>query len=242
MIIWLVIGALLLASGYQAEAQTLQDEPPEEELQVEWDTAIRGDRLVGEIFIGGQVVLRLRQDMNGLDVVDRTQIVAERLEEALQNDLNPDLIRAGLRNSGPSVELDDRHLVIVGPETARINHSRPSGLARVWANNLRQVLGADPLPPPVRVLASWYGPGFEGNLTANGEVFCPRELTAAHRELPFGTIVKVMTTDEKRAVVVRINDRGPFVGSREIDLSRKAAKKLGILGEGVAPVLIEVID
>lgn len=83
-----------------------------------------------------------------------------------------------------------------------------------------------------RGVASWYGPGFQGRLTANGERFDMNELTAAHKTLPFGTHVQVKSNRTGKAVVVRINDRGPFVGGRIIDLSRAAAQQLGIVAHG----------
>jgi rare lipoprotein A len=90
-------------------------------------------------------------------------------------------------------------------------------------------------------MASWYGGKFQGRLTANGEVFDTNQLTAAHRELPFGTIVRVTNTLNGRVVVVRINDRGPFVDDRVIDLSRAAADIIGLTSAGVAPVRLEVM-
>ena len=75
-------------------------------------------------------------------------------------------------------------------------------------------------------LASWYGPGFAGRLTANGEIFDPSQLTAAHKELPFNTLVRVHNLENGRTVVVRINDRGPFKPGRVIDLSRAGAESL----------------
>lgn len=90
-------------------------------------------------------------------------------------------------------------------------------------------------------MASWYGGKFQGRLTANGEIFDTNKLTAAHRELPFGTIVRVTNTRNNRVVVVRINDRGPFVDDRVIDLSRAAADIIGLTAAGVAPVRLEVM-
>lgn len=87
--------------------------------------------------------------------------------------------------------------------------------------------------------ASWYD---QGTRTANGEKYNPDGLTAAHRSLPFGTIVRVTHTGNGRSVVVRINDRGPAKWTgREIDLSRGAARQIGMIGEGVAQVNIEVL-
>jgi rare lipoprotein A len=92
-----------------------------------------------------------------------------------------------------------------------------------------------------RGVASWYGPGFHGRRTANGERFNQHALTAAHRSLPFGTQVKVTNLNNGRSVVVRINDRGPFSKGRIIDLSKGAAKAIGVFNSGVAPVAIEVL-
>ncbi len=89
-------------------------------------------------------------------------------------------------------------------------------------------------------MASWYGPGFAGRPTASGERFVPSQRTAAHRTLPFGTVVRVTRLDSGRKVVVRINDRGPFVEGRIIDLSRGAARRLSMLRDGVVEVRIEV--
>lgn len=89
-------------------------------------------------------------------------------------------------------------------------------------------------------LASWYGPGFHGRQTANGERFDMHGRTAAHRTLPFGTRVRVVRLDDGRSVTVRINDRGPFVRGRIIDLSLGAAKKIGLNRDGVARVTLSV--
>ena len=92
-------------------------------------------------------------------------------------------------------------------------------------------------------LASWYGgkDGFEGKPTASGEIYDSSLLTAAHRELPLGTVVDVTNLDNDRSVRVRINDRGPFIAGRVIDLSRAAAREIGLLGPGVGPVRLSVV-
>ena len=92
-------------------------------------------------------------------------------------------------------------------------------------------------------IASWYGPGFHGKSTANGEVFDQNKITAAHRTLPMPSIVKV-TNLENGLVLdkVRINDRGPFARNRIIDLSKKAAEELGFIKNGVAKVRVEILE
>ena len=100
------------------------------------------------------------------------------------------------------------------------------------------------VPDVVKVItgeASWYGPGFYGNRTANGEVYQPGTMTAAHRTLPFGTKVRVTNLWNGRSAVIRINDRGPFVYHRVIDLGHGAASDLGLTASGIAQVKLEVL-
>ena len=100
------------------------------------------------------------------------------------------------------------------------------------------------LPDVVRVItgeASWYGPGFYGNHTANGEIYRPGTMTAAHRNLPFGTKVRVTNLRNGRSAVIRINDRGPFIDHRIIDLGHGAASTLGLISSGIAQVKLEVL-
>ena len=87
--------------------------------------------------------------------------------------------------------------------------------------------------------ASWYGPGFQGQETANGETFNKNEMTAAHPSLPMGTMAKVTNLENGKKVEVRINDRGPFAGNRAIDLSSAAANKLDMKKDGTTEVKIE---
>lgn len=90
--------------------------------------------------------------------------------------------------------------------------------------------------------ASWYGPGFDGRKTANGERFDQTAFTAAHPDLPFASTVRVTRVDTGDSVLVRINDRGPFVDDRVIDLSRAAAAELGFVADGVAEVRVELVE
>ncbi len=88
-------------------------------------------------------------------------------------------------------------------------------------------------------VASWYGPGFQGRKTANGERFDPNALTCAHRTLPFGTVVRVTNLENNKMVTVRVNDRGPFRESRLIDLSLEAARVLNFVKQGMTHVHVE---
>jgi rare lipoprotein A len=89
-------------------------------------------------------------------------------------------------------------------------------------------------------VASWYGAAFAGRTTADGSSFNPNELTAAHKQLPFGSLVRVTNPRNGRSVVVEITDRGPFVAGREIDLSRAAAEAIGLRSQGTGRVGVEV--
>ena len=92
-------------------------------------------------------------------------------------------------------------------------------------------------------IASWYGPGFHGKTTANGEVFDQNKISAAHRTLPMPSVVKVTNLENGLVLEkVRINDRGPFARNRIIDLSKKAAEELGFIKNGVAKVRVEILE
>lgn len=102
--------------------------------------------------------------------------------------------------------------------------------------------GQPPWAAELEGYASWYGGKFQGRMTANGEIFDTNKLTAAHKTLPFNTLVEVTHSGNGRSVVVRINDRGPFIEGRVIDLSRAAADAIGMTGEGIAHVRLEVLS
>ncbi|MGM0505922.1 MAG: septal ring lytic transglycosylase RlpA family protein [Bacteroidota bacterium] len=90
--------------------------------------------------------------------------------------------------------------------------------------------------------SSWYGPNFQGKITANGEVYNMDDLTAAHRTLPFNTVVRVTNQVNGRSVEVRINDRGPYVGDRIIDISRRAAEEIDMIQAGVQEVELQLVE
>jgi rare lipoprotein A len=116
------------------------------------------------------------------------------------------------------------------------------GLALLSCAERRTVRAA--VPPPVSGaevgIASWYGHPYHGRAAASGETYDMEKFTAAHRTLPFGTLVRVINLDNDKSVEVRINDRGPFAGDRIIDLSHVAAQAIGLIGPGTARVRLEV--
>ncbi len=96
--------------------------------------------------------------------------------------------------------------------------------------------------PPIQIgVGSYYGPEFKGRKTACGEIFNPDSLTAAHKTLPFGSLIKVKLLENGDTVIVRVNDRGPFVKGRIVDLSTRAAIQIGLKNRGLAKVSVEVI-
>jgi len=116
------------------------------------------------------------------------------------------------------------------------------GLALSSCGEKRTVRAA--VPPPLMGaeigIASWYGHPYHGRPAANGEIYDMEQFTAAHRTLPFGTLVHVVNLDNNKSVDVRINDRGPFIGDRIIDLSHAAARAIDMIGPGTARVRVEI--
>ncbi len=108
------------------------------------------------------------------------------------------------------------------------------------------VVTSPPVPPAAGLeevgFASWYGAQHQGRRTASGEVFDMNQLTAAHRTLPFGTRLLVTNRDTSRSTEVRVNDRGPFVDGRILDVSYAAARQLGVVGAGIFPVKLRVVS
>jgi len=89
--------------------------------------------------------------------------------------------------------------------------------------------------------ASWYGPRFHGRLTANGEIYDQLAYTAAHKSLSFGTLLRLTNQENNKSIIVRINDRGPYIPGRKIDLSKKAALELGAYEKGVVNLNVELV-
>jgi rare lipoprotein A len=164
------------------------------------------------------------------------------------------------------IELDGKGLVDIDDKTFLADTTKDLERDALQATNrLRRLLGAaSPLTEvanrPARTVApieiasvgnvrqqitgwaSWYGPGFHGNLSASGEVFNQNAMTAAHRSLRFGTRVRVTNLSNNRSVVVRVNDRGPYAGDRVLDLSAGAAGAIGLIDSGVGKIRMDVLE
>jgi rare lipoprotein A len=128
--------------------------------------------------------------------------------------------------------------VIAGCSSASVQSPGPSTYNSGAPVGPRESVRKREDPFSTRVVASWYGPGYEGRRTANGENFNPNDFTAASRTLPLGSIVRVTNLKNGRSVIVRINDRGPVAPGRSIDLSSAAAQRIGLTRNGVGRVRV----
>ena len=122
------------------------------------------------------------------------------------------------------------------PQTGTYKVGKPYQIANVWYYP-REDFGYDETG-----IASWYGPGFHGKYTANGELYDQNAMTAAHRTLPMPSLVQVTNLENGRSVRVRVNDRGPFAHGRIIDMSKRAAELLGFTNQGTAKVRVQVLE
>jgi rare lipoprotein A len=197
------------------------------------------------------------------DPIVRATAIAAQINQLHRNSIDASSIRAVWDESKKSylIKVGEDTLTAIDPATILADTTNDTEQDALQATNrLRRLLGnASPLNQvegaprqatlvsvgPVQFTvsgyASWYGPGFNGNLSASGEVFNQNAMTAAHPNLPFGTQVRVTNIDNGLSVVVRINDRGPYVGDRLIDLSAGAADVIGLTNAGVAPVKLDVL-
>jgi rare lipoprotein A len=208
----------------------------------------------------------IAQTNNNDDPVLRAKSVAKRLNQLAQDpEFDADQITAHWDQSLQLyvIRVGTETLTPIDRTTILPDSTQNSGIDTLQATNrlrrlmgnaapLQQVTGAPSQPMASarrnlrsavraikRGIASWYGPGFHGRRTANGERYNQHGLTAAHKTLPFGTRVRVTNLHNGQSVVVRINDRGPFIRGRVIDLSAGAARTIGV--SGVAPVQLEVL-
>ncbi|MGQ4648616.1 septal ring lytic transglycosylase RlpA family protein [Lyngbya aestuarii] len=200
------------------------------------------------------------------DPVLRAQAVAAQINQLDRQKIDAEAIsvRGNAQCHCYSISVNDTELVRIDEKTILPDTTENLAEdARQATNRLRRLMGnalpleeipgqelvepkpeisQQPAQPQIKGMASWYGPGFHGRLSASGERFNQNAMTAAHRHLPFGTSVRVTNLNNGRSVVVRINDRGPFVRGRVIDLSAGAAKALGMINSGTAPVRVEVVE
>jgi rare lipoprotein A len=222
-------------------------------------------------FLGSKddlAALSRSQDLTSPDnAMDRAEAIADKINQLAQDpDFTANSINIGVDQKSRSylIQVNEDILVNLDKNTVLPDTTRNQGKdALQIANRLRRVMGnAEPLTSIAKVsqpfkqiintpstdrqvrggIASWYGPGFHGRRTANGERYNQNGYTAAHKSLPFGTQVRVTNVRNGKSVLVRINDRGPFIRGRVIDLSAGAARVIGVHGSGVAPVQLEILN
>jgi rare lipoprotein A (peptidoglycan hydrolase) len=189
---------------------------------------------------------------------DRIQGYVSSIQAGLApKDWNPEDILPTLVQNEPAIQVKGRILAVVPQAIASATSVENNEvLATEWMNQLRLALGAPPLNlvesqvamhnledsgESMEGVASWYGPYFHGRQTATGEIFDSGQFTAAHKDLPFDTYLKITNTKTGKQLIVRINDRGPYIDGRDVDLSHGAAEYLGSEDSGVVPFTAEMM-
>jgi rare lipoprotein A len=220
------------------------------------------------LFVNGTEILRFQGTVANMDAYSRVKAVADRLNRMLTIEaeafgkLRP-MLQSADGQKQVVIALGDDVLATVDASTAKAAQETQPKLAFLYTNRLRQVLGVAPLKAQALAsfldgtgaaqahykgtgrtmvgMASWYGGFFHGRRAADGSRFNMNALTAAHKTLPFGTLLKVVNQRNHKSCFVKITDRGPYAAGRIIDLSRGAATAIGMLGSGVARVSLEVV-
>lgn len=181
----------------------------------------------------------------------QANLMQRRLKRLLESsNFNASKLRPAFINGIPALMMGNRLFFSINKEISRETRQSPDLVAIEWANNLRSALkvpklsliegqvkmhGLKPSGKKFSGFASWYGPYFHGRLTANGEKYNQNELTVAHKTLPFNTFLRVTNTQTGKAVIVRVNDRGPYIPPRSLDLSKAAARCIDSETAGVVP-------
>ncbi len=204
-----------------------------------------------QVSIKGQVVSAAPKQQQAMQIAHRLEQVLSAVKPELQQ------LQPGIVNGFPVGKLGDRVLFTVNQQVAAQWDCTAEMLAIQWVNALRTAVTQPPLSladaqvkmyglqatgQTIGGLASWYGPYFHGRQTATGETFNQDAFTAAHPSLPFDTFLKVTNVENGKAVVVRVNDRGPYFENRTLDLSREAARCLGSETVGVVTVEAEIMQ
>lgn len=208
----------------------------------------KGEAISAAIFIRNKEIFRFTRSAGGITPRQRAVAVVNRLNKFIYTGANPDKIFPGVHNGIPVITYENKVLITTKADKALL-----------WANKLRTALGSTELINDIELfkllasttkkpfsfneigIASWYGGYFHGRTAADGSTYNMYEFTAAHKSLPFGSVVKVTNLKNNDSVVVKITDRGPFIDGRIIDLSKVAAEEIGMLGSGISKVKIEVL-
>jgi rare lipoprotein A len=204
-----------------------------------------------EVWVNNRIVATLPDEMKAKSMQQRlTQVV--NLPRLDANQLRPALV-----DGIPALMAGNRFLFGIQKEVSHKIHRSGELLAIEWINNLRSALqapalslvegqqemyGLTPSKKKMFGLASWYGGYFHGRTTANGEKYNQNELTVAHKSLPFNTFLQVTNLKNGNSVIVRVNDRGPYIPPRSLDLSREAARCINSETAGVVPYKAVILE
>lgn len=224
---------------------------------------------IAVISINGKELIKFDNATNLSSVEERAKVITNNINTFINNKADVKALRVSLCNGGAVAKYGNKVLFSVDKETAESQKLTGFALAYKWVNNVRVALGAPLLIKDIsdnlasRSLssvsvtrtvyntdgvmkqsgeASWYGGRFQGRRAADGSIFNTHCMTAAHKTLPFGTIVRVTNVRNGKNCLVKISDRGPFIPGRIIDLSRAAAREVGILSSGIGYVKIETVN
>jgi rare lipoprotein A (peptidoglycan hydrolase) len=253
-------------ASYSIFAKANDKKLPEKEISVYTvlQRAEGGNCIPASIYINDVKVMTFTQPAGGLSPRERARFLVLKLMKFIKNGKDPQKIFPTLEKNMAVGKYQDEILFTADINAAKAEGKTQSELAFTWANNIRKALGATELVKNYEFLkrvyegenidmylsysnymetgyASWYGGNFHGRRAANGSRYSMYEYTAAHRSLPFGSVVKVTNLRNGSSCLVKITDRGPFVKGRIIDLSKIAAKEIGILNTGVSRVKIQVL-
>ncbi len=215
------------------------------------------------VSINNKQIAWLIADTQEYSVAQRAEIFSNKLKQLIDNKIDPNAIRPYKSGKFVVVKAGDFFLFTADKENAKKFGVSTHELAFEWANSARKALGASELIKDyslvvsrggyssdfeknylgaiVKGVASWYGHPFHGQTSSDGSRYNMYEFTAAHKQLPFGTLVKVTNLKTDKSCVVKITDRGPYIDGREIDLSKNTANHLGMLASGISKVQLEIV-
>lgn len=218
-----------------------------------------GNSIPASVYINGEKILTFSQTAGGITPRKRAFLLVKKLSDFIQNNENPWKIFPAFQKGIAVIKYGENVLFTADVKSAESSGMDVSDLALSWANKTRKALGATELIKDYELIkvisskydeivgyyetgvASWYGDYFHGRTAADGSIYNMFQFTAAHKTLPFGSVVKVTNLKNGNACIVKITDRGPFIDGRIIDLSMVAAEEIGMLNSGISKVKIEVI-
>jgi rare lipoprotein A len=197
-----------------------------------------------ELWVKGHLIANIRTQ-------NKVNLLAQRLERLVEtSSFNAAAITPTIHDGRPAIAMGEQILFVIDKSITFAESKNYEILAIRWANNLRlafdvpaldlvtaqtQMYQVEETSQSLEGLASWYGPYFHGRLTANGEIYDQFALTAAHPSMPLDSYLKITNLNNEKSVIIRLNDRGPYIKPRSLDLSLGAARCLGSVEKGVIP-------